>query len=79
MIQAVNSGTGAVITAVRMRLDTRQISRPAASISFRSILKGKSTMPTETAIIVAAIVLAFAVYAGVLAWADFYTHQHPKA
>jgi len=34
-------------------------------------------MPTETAIIVAAIVLAFAVYAGVLAWADFYTHQRP--
>jgi hypothetical protein len=77
MIQAVNSSAVAVKTAVRMRLDSRQILRPAAAISFRSILKGKSTMPTETAIIVAAIVLAFAVYAGVLAWADFYTHQRP--
>jgi hypothetical protein len=33
-------------------------------------------MPTETAIIVAAIVLAFAIYAAALAWADFYSHNH---
>lgn len=34
-------------------------------------------MPTETAIIVAAIVTAFAIYAVALAWADFYTsHRH---
>lgn len=35
-------------------------------------------MPTETAIIVGGIVAAFAVYALVLAWADFYTHHGPK-
>lgn len=34
-------------------------------------------MPTETAIIVAAIVIASAIYATALAWADFYTsHNH---
>ena len=36
-------------------------------------------MPTETAIVIAAIVAAFAVYAAVLAWADFYTHHQPRA
>jgi len=35
-------------------------------------------MPTETAIVIAAIVAAFAVYAAALAWADFYTHHHPR-
>jgi hypothetical protein len=30
-------------------------------------------MPMETAIVVAVIVLAFAVFGGVLAWADAYT------
>ena len=33
-------------------------------------------MPTETAIAIAGIVLAFAVFAGVLAWADFYTRNY---
>jgi hypothetical protein len=33
-------------------------------------------MPTETAIIVAAIVAVFAIYAGVLMWADFYTRDY---
>lgn len=34
-------------------------------------------MPSETAIIVAAIVTAFALYATALPWADFYTsHRH---
>jgi hypothetical protein len=32
-------------------------------------------MPTETAIIVAGIVLVFAVFAVTLAWADFYTRN----
>jgi len=32
-------------------------------------------MPTETAIIVAGIVLAFAVFVVSLAWADFYTRN----
>lgn len=31
-------------------------------------------MPTDVAIIVAAIVLAFFGFAGALAWADFYSH-----
>jgi hypothetical protein len=35
-------------------------------------------MPTETAIIIAAIVAAFVIYAAALAWADFYTHHRPK-
>jgi hypothetical protein len=30
-------------------------------------------MPTETIVVVAGIVLAFAVFAASLAWADFYT------
>ena len=32
-------------------------------------------MPTETAIIVAAIVFFFAAFAGILAWGDFYTRK----
>jgi hypothetical protein len=36
-------------------------------------------MPTETAVIVAGIVAAFAFYALVLALADFYAHHGPKA
>jgi hypothetical protein len=32
-------------------------------------------MPTETIVIVAGIVLAFAVFAVSLAWADFYTRS----
>lgn len=32
-------------------------------------------MPTETAIVVAGIVLAFSVFAVTLAWADYYTHN----
>ena len=35
-------------------------------------------MPTDTAIIITAIVVAFAIYAGVLAWADFYSGQRSK-
>ena len=36
-------------------------------------------MPTETVIVVAAIVFFFAAFAGVLAWGDFYTSRshHP--
>ena len=36
-------------------------------------------MPTETAIVVAAVVFFFATFAGVLAWGDFYTSRirHP--
>jgi len=30
-------------------------------------------MPTEVAVVVAGIVLVFAVFAAVLAWADYYT------
>ena len=33
-------------------------------------------MPTETAIIIAGIVLVFAVFIVVLAWADFYTRNY---
>jgi hypothetical protein len=38
-------------------------------------------MPTEIAIIVAAIALAFAIFAGALAWADHYSSKggHPGA
>ena len=36
-------------------------------------------MPTETAIVVAGIVLVFAVFAVTLAWADFYTRNYPRA
>lgn len=32
-------------------------------------------MPTETAIVIAGIVLVFAAFAIVLAWADFYTRN----
>ena len=32
-------------------------------------------MPTETAITIACIVLAFAVFAAALAWADYYTRN----
>jgi hypothetical protein len=33
-------------------------------------------MPTETAIVIAGIVLVFAVFAISLAWADFYTRDY---
>jgi hypothetical protein len=33
-------------------------------------------MPTETAIVIAGIVLVFAVFAISLAWADFYTRNY---
>jgi len=33
-------------------------------------------MPTETAIVVAGIVLVFAVFAAALAWADYFTRDH---
>jgi hypothetical protein len=33
------------------------------------------TMPRDTAIVIAGIVIAFAVFAIVLAWADFYTNK----
>jgi len=33
-------------------------------------------MPTETAIVVAGIVLAFAVFSAALAWADYYTRNY---
>jgi hypothetical protein len=33
-------------------------------------------MPTETAIVVAAIVAAFAIYAATLIWADLYTRNY---
>jgi hypothetical protein len=35
-------------------------------------------MPTETAVIIAAIIAAFVIYAATLAWADFYSHHGPK-
>lgn len=35
-------------------------------------------MPTETAIVVAAIVAVFAAYAVALAWGDFYTSHRPQ-
>ena len=41
-------------------------------------LEGAFTMPTETAVVVAAIVAMFAIYAAALIWADFYTRNyHP--
>jgi hypothetical protein len=33
-------------------------------------------MPTETVIVIAGIVLVFAVFAVTLAWADFYTRNY---
>ena len=33
-------------------------------------------MPTETVIAIAVIVTLFAIYAGSLAWADFYSRNH---
>jgi multisubunit Na+/H+ antiporter MnhC subunit len=33
-------------------------------------------MPTDTAIVVAALVIAFAVFAVALAWADLYTRDY---
>jgi hypothetical protein len=36
---------------------------------------GSASMPTEIAIIVAVIVIAFGTFAGVLAWADRYSSQ----
>jgi hypothetical protein len=41
--------------------------------SFPSVGKRKSAMPTDVAIVVAGIVLAFLIFAGSLAWADHYS------
>jgi hypothetical protein len=35
-----------------------------------------SIMPTETVIVVAALIVAFAVFAAALAWADIYTRDY---
>jgi hypothetical protein len=37
------------------------------------LLSKEESMPTETIIVIAGIVLAFALFAGTLAWGDFYT------
>jgi hypothetical protein len=39
-------------------------------------LKKGGSMPTETAIVVAAIVAVFAIYMAALMWADFYTRNY---
>jgi hypothetical protein len=44
-----------------------------------SARKRDSAMPTETAVVIAATVAAFAIYAAALAWADYYSHHQPKA
>ena len=33
-------------------------------------------MPTQIAIVIAGIILVFAVFAVALAWVDYYTHGH---
>jgi hypothetical protein len=44
---------------------------------YRAIAKERRiAMPTETAIIIAGIVLVFAVFVVALAWADFYTRNY---
>ena len=45
------------------------------TITVGPLPKKDTYMPTETAIIIACIVLAFAVFAVSLAWADYYTRN----
>jgi hypothetical protein len=44
-----------------------------------SLLQSKEeSMPTETIIVIVGIVLAFALFAGTLAWGDYYTGHTPR-
>jgi hypothetical protein len=43
---------------------------------FKGSKRGGDAMPTETAIVIAGIVLTFAVFAISLAWADYYTRGY---
>lgn len=38
--------------------------------------KGENAMPSDVAIVVAGIVLAFVIFAATLAWGDFQTRGH---
>ena len=58
-----------------LRIDSDQFRSAAAAIAFSPIKNWGSAMPTETAIVIAGIVLVFAVFAVTLAWADFYTRN----
>jgi len=52
--------------------------RALGSIIEKRYLEGGVSMPTETTIVIAAIVAVFAIYAATLMWADFYTRNyHP--
>jgi hypothetical protein len=42
----------------------------------RFLDRGTPAMPTETAIAIAVIVTLFMIYAGSIAWADFYSRNH---
>jgi hypothetical protein len=64
------------------RADSRQTRRADARPKFHyrkaDTWKGAFAMPTETAIVVGAIVAVFAIYAATSIWADFYTRNyHP--
>jgi hypothetical protein len=48
-------------------------SQAAAVLNFSTVETGDLAMPTETAIVVAGVVLAFIVFAASLAWADYTT------
>ena len=49
------------------------------SCNSRVTAKGLDIMPTQTAIIIAGVVLAFAAFAISLAWADFYTRNFRRS
>ena len=49
------------------------------SLLLKNITKERATMPTETLILVVVISAIFAVFAGALAWADFYTRGLRKS
>jgi hypothetical protein len=64
--------------AMRNRLDADQ-SRRARRRDACAHKSRRTIMSTETALVVAAITFAFALFGVVLAWVDYYTRHAPKS
>jgi hypothetical protein len=51
----------------------------AARTSCVSVLRGNYAMPTDVAVILAGFILVLIVFAGVLAWGDYYSVAERRA
>ena len=58
-----------------IRIKAADVLTALTSLAIHDYRKGAKSMPTETAIVVAGIVLVFSAFAIGLAWASFYTRN----